>query len=219
MRSPALFISIEGGEGAGKSTLMDALEQFFQREGCPVIRTREPGGTPFGEALRQILLGSSHEITPLAEVYLILASRIQHLRDVIFPRMAEGAVVLCDRFNDSTIAYQGGGRELGVERVQKLCTEACFGINPQLTLYLDIPPEEGLQRTRGLDKEHARSGSLDRIEKEEISFHQKVRQAFLELAKREPKRIHTLDATQSKEEVAQEALKIVQAFLREKAHG
>src|SRR6187431_1687241 len=143
-----IFITIEGGEGAGKTTLIESLYQHLLGLGREVLKTREPGGTPLGEEIRKILLHSTGPVSPYAELSLFLASRAQHISELIAPALAAGKVVLCDRFNDSTIAYQGMARGLGMEEVAAVCRFICAGLEPQLTLYLDIDPAVGLSRAK-----------------------------------------------------------------------
>jgi dTMP kinase len=197
------FISFEGGEGAGKTSLINSVEKALVARGIEVIRTREPGGTPLGESIRSWLLdrGMQVEIGAKAELLLFLAARTQHINDVIAPAIKAGKVVLCDRFNDSTIAYQGAGRRLGIPWVTQLCEMVCGGVVPDLTFYLDVDPEIGLVRARNTDKDTAQIGQVDRIEAEKLSFHQDVRQAFLNIAQKNPKRFHVVDAHQSQTEV------------------
>lgn len=203
-----LFITLEGGEGSGKTTLLHQLETFLTGQGYEVITTREPGGSQLGEAIRDLVLHhhSSISIGTEAELLLFLAARSQHIKEKILPALQKGQIVLCDRFNDSTIAYQGAARGLGMDYVEKLCLLICGPVVPQLTLFLSIQPAIGLIRSRSVQKEHAASGELDRIESEALSFHQKIQEGFESLAKKEPMRICTIDATQSQEEVRKEAI-------------
>lgn len=203
-----LFITCEGGEGAGKTTLMKRLELALQKEGHSVLCTREPGGSLLGEEIRHMLLHRHEEmpISPRAELLLFLAARAQHIEEKIKPALKEGKIVLCDRFNDSTVAYQGYARGLGVDYVQQLCDLVSHDCQPDLTLFLDIPPEIGLQRTLRAQKEATR---VDRIESEKMAFHQRVREGMQELARRYPQRIITLNALQPLEQVFQEALSLI----------
>lgn len=201
-----LFITFEGGEGAGKTSLIDQLETDLKSRGYQTIRLREPGGTWLGEKVRTILLDATHKIAPYAELALFLASRAQHLFDVILPAIEEGKIVLCDRFNDSTIAYQGVARGLGIQPVSQACHLFCQGVRPDLTLYLDLDPVIGLERA-------SKERSKDRIEQEEIAFHQRIRSAYQELAKKEPNRIHTIDASQPREKVFHLAKKEIETCL------
>lgn len=210
-RSPFKFITVEGGEGSGKTTLLEHLQSKLSNSGIDVVRTREPGGTSLGEHIRRWLLSSGEDVTigAKAELLLFLAARAQHIEEVIQPAILQGKTVLCDRFNDSTVAYQGAARGLGLEWVRSLCSMVCGSVVPDLTLYLDVDPTVGLGRTRRLDKEHAPSGSMDRIEAERIEFHQRVREAFLACAHAEPHRICIINANRPQHEVIDEALKIV----------
>lgn len=203
----SLFITFEGGEGAGKTTLVDGIQKSLQAQGLSVLRTREPGGTPLGEAIRGLLLEQKRgmPIGAEAECLLFLAARAQHLDGVIAPALNQGKIVLCDRFHDSSIAYQGGGRCLGIAHVKNLCDLVCRGVKPTLTFYLDIDPEVGLRRA-------AQARSADRMEQEKLTFHQRVRDAFLLLAKEDPERICVLDATKTPDELLNEALRKIESF-------
>jgi dTMP kinase len=195
------FITFEGGEGAGKTTLIEEVEKWFQERRFAVFRTREPGGTQLGESVRQILLQPATTISPYAELALFLASRAQHVEEKIRPALKEGKIVLCDRFNDSSIAYQGSARELGLENVEKVCTFFSQGLVPELTLYLDIEPEVGLSRILR---------SKDRIEVEKLTFHQKIREGYHYLANRYPERFYLLDASKKPKEVFQQAVDLIE---------
>ncbi len=196
------FISIEGGEGSGKSTLIRRLQEHLNASGTPLVVTREPGGSPLGESIRTLLLqhDSSISIGPMAELLLFLSARAQHLDQLIRPALADGKVVICDRFNDSTIAYQGTARKLDLQKVETLCEMVCEGTLPTLTLFLDIDPLIGLKRAQ------ASRETMDRMEKETLLFHEQVREAFRVLAERHPERIVTLNAGQSADQVFAEAL-------------
>jgi dTMP kinase len=202
------FITLEGGEGSGKSTLLQQLATFLTHNGYQVITTREPGGTPLGESVRNWLLqrDSTISIGTKAELLLFLAARAQHIEEKILPALQEGKIVLCDRFNDSTIAYQGGARGLGVKYVQELCHLVCGQVNPDLTLFLNVAPEVGLARSRGVQKEHAAKGELDRIESESLAFHRKIQETLQFLARKEPLRVYTINADKSQDEVRKEAI-------------
>lgn len=205
------FITLEGGEGSGKTTLLHQLAAFLNEEGYEVVTTREPGGSQLGEAIRDLVLHhhSSMSIGTEAELLLFLAARSQHIKEKILPALQKGQIVLCDRFNDSTIAYQGAARGLGMDYVEKLCLLICGPVTPQLTLFLDVPPAMGLTRSRGVQKEHADIGELDRIESEALSFHQKIQEGFEHLARKEPIRMCTINATQSQEDVRKEAIAVL----------
>lgn len=197
------FITFEGGEGAGKTTLIQGIESALKALGRSVLKTREPGGTPLGESVRSLLLESKSSISPYAELCLFLASRAQQISDVIGPALEEGKVILCDRFNDSTIAYQGGARGLGIEKVEEMCSFVCQGLEPDLTLYLDIDPEIGLARAK---KDRAQ----DRIEAEKITFHAKIREIYHLLHRKHHKRLHLLDAKLAPDQILKEALFLIQ---------
>lgn len=201
---PPRFITVEGGEGAGKSTLLNLLGEVVSSLGFTVVKTREPGGTPLGNEIRNWLLSHHKEISigAKAELLMFLAARAQHVEELIAPAIAAGKVVLCDRFNDSTIAYQGVARGLGFGFVKELCDAACGTTLPDLTFYLDIDPVIGLQRTKRTAKENAAAGEVDRIEAEKMDFHSRVREAFLAITNAEPERCIVIDASQSQEQVA-----------------
>jgi dTMP kinase len=198
------FVTLEGGEGAGKSTLLAALRERLERAGFTVVATREPGGSPGAEIVRRVILsGAAAPLGPFAEAVLFAAARDDHLEQVIRPALARGAVVLCDRFADSTRAYQGavGGVEPSV--LAALDRVVVGRTRPDLTLVLDVAPEVGLARAR------RRQGEPDRFEKEGPGFHAKLRQAFLEIARREPGRCVVLDAETPADVLAQQAYRIV----------
>lgn len=191
---PGLFITFEGGEGCGKSTQIRRLAERLESIGKPVLQTREPGGTPLGEAVRQLLQhdAAGAGMTPEAELLLFTASRAQLTRERIRPALDAGQIVLCDRFMDSTTVYQGVARAIDPEEVARINRFAVGEMRPDLTILLDLPPEIGLARA------HARSdGQLDRMEQEAIEFFQAVRDGYLKLAKAEPARFLVLDASRS----------------------
>ncbi|MBM7866355.1 dTMP kinase [Heliomicrobium gestii] len=191
---PGLFITLEGADGAGKTTQGALLAQAFRKLGFSVVETREPGGTPVSEAARRVLLDPSLTgMAPMAEVFLYAAARAQLVTEVIQPALAAGAVVICDRFIDSTLAYQGFGRGLPMERLEAINRMATEGLTPDLTLLLDIDTEEGLQRARRRPEQAEWQGA-DRMEREAAAFHQRVRRGFLELAKKEPERVRRIPA-------------------------
>ena len=193
-----LFITFEGGEGCGKSTQIATLKARLEAMGKTVVQTREPGGTALGESVRNLLQydDAGQGMSPEAELLLFAASRAQHVRELIAPAIAEGQIVLCDRFLDSTTVYQGVARAIDSKKVDTINQFAIGDTKPDLTILIDLPPEIGLARV------HARSnGKLDRMEKEAIEFFQAVRQGYLDLAKSEPKRFLVLDGSQSVEEL------------------
>ncbi len=182
-----MLITFEGIEGCGKTTQTGLLADHLARRGYSVVRTREPGGTPFGEAMRELLLKKDMDVDPLCELMIIMAMRAQHVDEVILPALRDGRIVLCDRFSDATYAYQGSGRKIDTATIDTLNTMVTKGIRPNLTVLLDIPVEKGLRR-------RAASSDMDRIEGENLSFHQRVRAAYEKLAKEDPKRFFVVDA-------------------------
>jgi dTMP kinase len=200
------FVSLEGGEGAGKTTVLEALRAELQSGGDEVVCTREPGGTPLAERIRGLLLDPSHE-PPAAETELLLmfAARAQHVRETILPALERGAWVVSDRFTDSSYAYQGGGRGLDTAFIETL-ERVVVGVQPGLTLLLDLGVVEGRERTRGRDL------YPDRIEREHDAFFERVRDTFLARAAAQPERIHVLDATRPAAEVAAEAVALLRAW-------
>lgn len=212
------FVSIEGGEGAGKTTLIKELKKLLNSNGCEVVTTREPGGTLLSEAIRSWLLiqNTSLPICPPAELLLFLAARAQHIQELILPSLRNGKVVICDRFHDSTIAYQGTARGLGPDKVQRLCLMASDGMQPDLTFYVDVEPEEGIRRVKGLVKAESKAGELDRIEGENISFHQQVRRGFLTIAEQNPERVYVLNGNLTREDVLEQAWTILKARIKRK---
>ncbi|HSW59041.1 MAG TPA: dTMP kinase [Dehalococcoidales bacterium] len=192
----SFFITFEGGEGCGKSTQTRALHKKLVKMDLPVILIREPGGTALGEQIRKILKKSINvPISPLTESILFNASRSQLVSEIVGPGLKSGQIVVCDRFTDSTVAYQCYGRGLNIQNVEKLNRLAAGGLKPDLTFLLDIAPETGLARKKG--------GTNDRFENEQIQFHQRVRQGFLEMAAREPRRWTVIDATLPKAKIFQ----------------
>ena len=205
------FITFEGGDGAGKSTQIKALESHLKARGRSCVMTREPGGTTLGKLIRQALLEVGKQpITSPAELFLYLADRAQHVQDVILPAIDAGKIVLCDRYTDSTLAYQGYGRGNDLKLLRQLNEIADRRVDPDLTLLLDCPVELGLSRTaRRQLKVRGGEGREDRFEREKLEFHQRVRQGFLELARAEPKRFRVIDASRPAEEVAREIQSVV----------
>lgn len=201
-----MFVTVEGVEGAGKSTLMNMLVREFERRGLPFVRTREPGGCGLGAKLRPILLDVSSTLDSRAELFLFLADRAQHVAEVIRPALERGEWVLCDRYADSTIAYQGYGRGMDADRLQELNDHATGGLWPERTLLLDLPVEQGVQRARARNGREGLSLSEGRFEAEEIAFHQRIRQGFLSRAARWPERFRVLDAELPPEDLLKAAL-------------
>ena len=209
------LISFEGGDGSGKTTQVKLLEKYLASHGKPCLCTREPGGTNLGEMIRQVLLeAGKEEISSPTELFLYLADRAQHVQEVIRPALASGRLVLCDRFTDSTLAYQGFGRGVGLDWLRRLNQVASFGITPDLTFLLDCPVEVGLSRTaqRLVDLKSGEKRE-DRFEREKVEFHERVRAGFLELARSEPKRIYILDASRSIQDVHDEIKRVADEVL------
>lgn len=195
-----MFISFEGTEGVGKTTLIRKIHQYFEQQGKEVVLTREPGGTPLAEQIRSLLLAVNHEeqMSHDTELLLIYAARAQHLQQVILPALAAGKIVLSDRFTDASFAYQCSGRGLSQEKLQ-LLNQTFVAKMPNITFWLDAPIELGMTRAR-------ERGTLDRFEQEKLSFFAKVRAGYETLWQAEPERIKRLDATQNADVVFEEAL-------------
>ena len=184
---PGFFITFEGGEGCGKSTQARLLYQKLQQHNIPSLLTQEPGGTPLGNKIRSVLkVKRDFNISPLSELFLFAACRSQLIQDVIGPALQAGRVVVCDRFSDSTTVYQGSGRGLDLSLIDSVNTSATGGLKPDVTILLDVLPEQGLQRKRKIDR--------DRFDSEELSFHRRIREGYLNLAAGEPKRWLVLQA-------------------------
>jgi dTMP kinase len=195
--SRGLFITFEGPDGSGKSTQARMLAQRLRGEGRLVLETAEPGGTPIGQQIRRILLDpENRQLTPIAELLLMFAARAQNVEQWILPALAEGKIVISDRFTDSSVAYQGAGRGLGWETVLQLDRIACHGLVPDLTLCIDIDTETGLSRAL------ARGGAETRLEEQAVEFHHKAREAYHELARREPQRFRLIDGRGTPEAIA-----------------
>jgi dTMP kinase len=201
MSNKGLFITFEGPEGAGKTTQIKLLSGLLKKYRIPFIVTREPGGSKLSTQLRRWILNKlEYKLTHPTELFLFLADRSQHVEEVIKPALNKGKVVLCDRYTDSTLAYQGGGRGFDMELLETVNRLASDGLKPDITLLLDLPVEKGLKRAAGRGK------GKDRMERENLLFHKKVRHVFLEIARRDKKRVLVLDASQSAELVYQQML-------------
>ena len=201
------FITVEGIEGAGKTSCLDLLEQLIRQRGHEVLVTREPGGTPLGEDLRQLLLGHRHDgMADDTELLLMFAARAEHLHAKIEPALAAGSWVLCDRFTDATYAYQGYGRGIDLQRIAALETWVLGERRPDLTLLLDLPVEVGLERA-------GRRSTPDRFERQALTFFDRVRQGYLSLAASAPGRFRVIDAGQSLDEVSRQVTATIDAFL------
>lgn len=212
--SRAMFITLEGGEGAGKSTALEFLRTRLEARGIPLCVTREPGGTALGERLRELLLAADdgEPMAGMAELLLVFAARAQHVQHVIRPALAAGQWVLCDRFTDATYAYQAGGRGLPVEAVQQLEQLVQGALRPDCTLLLDIDPVLGLERARG-------RGALDRFEREQADFYQRVRSTYLRLASESSGRYQIIDAAQPLEVVRERLAEVCNAWLPQPLPG
>lgn len=207
--SKGKFITFEGPEGCGKSTQIKLLSEALTKEGRSVLTTREPGGTDTGEEIRKILMNPEHvELTDLTEVFLYEAARAQLVNEVIIPALDSGQTVLCDRFSESTLAYQGYGGKISVEWIQKIDQMARGGLSPDLTLFIDVNPEVGLKRARASEKE------IDRLEEKDLEYHKRVYQGYLELAKKNQDRIKVVDGRKDIQEIHQEILKMAKEILK-----
>jgi len=206
LRSYPRLITLEGGEGAGKSTVLAALREVLAGEGREAVVTREPGGTPLAEQIRGLLLDTHHEPpTTEAELLLVFAARAQHVRETIVPALERGAWVISDRFTDASYAYQGAARGGDVDFIGEL-ERRVVGITPGMTLLLDVPVDVGLQRARG-------RGAIDRIEAEREDFFERVREGYLTRANADPARFRVIDATQPAEAVAAQAVAHLRAWI------
>lgn len=202
-----LFVTFEGGEGVGKSTQLRRLAAALQARGLEVVETREPGGTPEAERLRMLVLDATHDFDPMEQVLLLQAARHHHLRHVIRPALGRGAIVLCDRFADSTLAYQGAAGGVDAAVIAAMHRLALDDTRPDLTIVLDAPPETGLARA-------ARRGQgSDRFEAADLEFHRRLRQAFLDIAAAEPGRCIVVDSSGDAEAAARAVLAEVEARL------
>ncbi len=200
------FITLEGLEGVGKTTNRQFVESLLDDAQIDFIGTREPGGTPLGESLRDLVLSADGQMQDLTELLLMTASRVEHVANVIEPALASGQWVLCDRFLDASIAYQGAGRQLGVDRVAQLHRLMDVTLQPDLTLLLDMPVEAGLERM-------AARGTPDRIEREAMAFFERARQAYLQQASRHPERVVVVDAGRELDAVQESVRQALQPLL------
>lgn len=208
------FITLEGLDGAGKSTSLEAVQQFLADRGVDVLVTREPGGTPFAERVRGLLLGVHEEtVDPIAETLLLFAARAQHVGAVIEPALARGQWVVSDRFTDATRAYQGGGRGVDGQAIEALAGLVHPGLEPDLTFYLDVPVDQARRRIGGRDLlAAAEAPHLDRFERERADFHERVRAAYRALA-RSDKRVRAIDASRPEDDVARRIVAILRDFV------
>jgi len=202
---PGLFITLEGIDVAGKSTHLEWLVKYFNSRNRPALATREPGGTPLGDAVRTLLLRSEHPIHPETEALLLFAARREHLVRVVVPTLAEGTIVVCDRFTDATFAYQGSGRGVSRDRLQAMEQWVQGDLQPDLTLFFDVPVDVGRQRA-------ARERAPDRFERESAEFFQRVRAGYLDRAARAPMRFRIIDASRPLSEVQKELEQIISMY-------
>lgn len=205
------FITLEGIDGSGKSTQLRLLADDLRFRGFNVLTTQQPGGTPLGRRLREAFLETDENVAPMAELLLFAADRAQHVEFLIKPALQEGKIVLSDRYADATVAYQGAGRGFSPTTIKQVVKLATDGLKPDLTLFFDLPVSIGLQRTHKRDE----MGELkNRLDKENSEFYERVRQAYLEIIDKEPKRFQIIDATLSVQEIHAQALEILTKFLK-----
>ncbi|HVF50305.1 MAG TPA: dTMP kinase [Pyrinomonadaceae bacterium] len=209
----AAFITFEGIDGSGKSTQLRMLASELRLRGNEVVSTREPGGTPLGTRLRAALLDSQEQIDPLAELLLYAADRAQHVRALVRPALEMGHIVLSDRYADATVAYQGAGRGFPPALVQEVVELATGGLKPDLTLIFDLTAQESTDRAKRRER---KGQERDRLDSEDLSFHARVRDAYLQIAAAEPARVRVIDGSGSVAETHQEVMKIVVPFLESK---
>ena len=207
-----MFITFEGIEGSGKTTQIKRVHDYLKEQGHDVVMTREPGGTVIGEQIRAILLDpESRDMDPMAELLLYFADRAQHLNQKIKKHLTAGRTVLCDRYYDATLAYQGYARGLSIELIEKLHQLVFHNFKPDLTFLLDLPPRMGLERAWRQIENGARTGKESRFEAEAMRFHESVRQGYLTLARIEPRRFEIIDASQATDQVWQRILSVLPA--------
>jgi len=206
-----MFITLEGIEGSGKTTQIKNIVNFLEKRGRPCVTTREPGGTFIGEKIRAILLSPENkELHSMAEMLLYMADRAQHIHSLVKPSLANGMTVLCDRYFDATLVYQGYARGISIELIEKLYQLLFEDFKPNITFLLDLPPKIGLARAwRQLDN-GSRTGAESRFEEESLAFHEKVRSGYLELARREPDRFRIIDAAQNQADVRNSILSVLE---------
>jgi dTMP kinase len=201
------FVTFEGVEGSGKSTQISTLAERLRRIGWTVLVTREPGGTAVGEQIRDVMLNRGNErLTGLTEAFLVMAARAQHVEEIVRPALTAGALVLCDRFADSTLAYQGYARGLDHRILRRLNRLATAGLIPDMTIVFDIPPAIGLRRRRA-------QRDINRLDMESMNFHQRVRKGFLQLAKQEPRRIKIVNGTGTQEQISDTVACLIEPLL------
>lgn len=202
-----MFISFEGIEGSGKSTLLENLKKYYLKKELEVIFTKEPGGTELGKDIRGILLNPESSFSSEAELLLLMADRIEHVKTIINPNLKKNKIIFCDRYIDSTIAYQGKGRNLSENKIKELIDILNLPI-PDLTILLDLPVEDGLLRAN-------KRNELDRFEKEDINFHKSIRKSYLDLQKKDPKRIFLFDSSISENKLFENVLNLIEKKIHE----
>ena len=209
-----MFITLEGIEGSGKTSQMERLERFLEDRGAECVSTRQPGGTRIGENIRSILLDPSNSaLVPMSELLLYMADRAQHIFELIKPSLKAGKTVICDRYFDATLVYQGFARELNLELIKQLHQLLFDDLKPDITLLLDLSPQVGLARAWEQLNSGQRAGHESRFEAEAVVFHEKVRAGYLELARLEPDRIRIIDAAQTPDRVFADISKILSALM------
>ena len=202
-----MFITLEGIEGSGKTTQIKNIVEFLENKGYDCVVTREPGGTKIGEKIRSILLDpENRDMEPACELLLYFSDRVQHIKELINPALSEGKTIICDRFFDATLVYQGYARGLSIDLIIKLHEMIAYGLKPDITILLDLLPEIGLSRAWEQIDNGSRSGDETRFEKETLLFHEKIRAGYLELARLEPKRFRIIDASKNKDQVKQQII-------------
>lgn len=204
---PGIFITLEGGEGSGKTTIILSIEKYLKEDGYDVVTTREPGGVPIAEQIRNVILDVNNtKMCNETETLLYAASRMQHLHEKVIPALNEGKVVICDRYLDSSLVYQGYARGIGIDNV---LNANCFALDhmPDVTFFIDVTPEVGLQRISGRDK-------IDRLDKESLSFHQRVYDGYVKLSEQYPDRIKRIDGQRDKEEVIADVIEEIKKVLK-----
>lgn len=209
-----MFITLEGIEGSGKTTQVRHIVEFLQSKGHACVATREPGGTRIGKQIRALLLDpESSDMDPMTELLLYTADRAQHVKQLILPLLSAGKAVLCDRYYDATVVYQGYARGLDIGLIRGLHKLILKDLKPDITILLDLPPEEGLARAWKQINSGTRTDIESRFEKETLAFHEKVRSGYLELARLEPERFRVIDASKSESQVRKEILSILSSDL------
>ena len=205
-----MFITLEGIEGSGKTTQIKNIVEFLENKGYDCVVTREPGGTKIGEKIRSILLDpENRNMEPACELLLYFSDRVQHIKELINPALSEGKTIICDRFFDATLVYQGYARGLSIDLIIKLHQMIAYGLKPDITILLDLLPEIGLSRAWEQIDNGSSSGGETRFEKETLLFHEKIRAGYLELARLEPKRFRIIDASKSENQVKQQIINVL----------